>query len=105
LGCRFSAVQLYRSEYRNCSKQINFAIWWDGDELRELLDGITISKYGVGTLFTATGCASNNGTKSTPCLQADLLGDWREEVIFRTSDNRYLRIYTQRQQQTDVFTH
>jgi len=74
--------------------QINFAIWWDGDELRELLDGITISKYGVGTLFTATGCASNNGTKSTPCLQADLLGDWREEVIFRTSDNRYLRIYT-----------
>jgi len=66
----------------------------DGDELRELLDGITISKYGVGTLFTATGCASNNGTKSTPCLQADLLGDWREEVIFRTSDNRYLRIYT-----------
>jgi len=54
----------------------------------------SISKYGVGTLFTATGCASNNGTKSTPCLQADLLGDWREEVIFRTSDNRYLRIYT-----------
>ncbi|MHB8061937.1 MAG: rhamnogalacturonan lyase family protein [Ruminiclostridium sp.] len=74
--------------------QNNFAIWWDGDELRELLDGTTISKYGGGTLLSASGCASNNGTKSTPCLQADLLGDWREEVIFRTSDNAYLRIYT-----------
>ena len=38
--------------------------------------------------------ASNNGTKSTPVLQADILGDWREEVIWRTSDNRALRIYS-----------
>lgn len=72
----------------------NFAIWWDGDELRELLDDITISKYGSGTLLTATGCASNNGTKATPCLQADILGDWREEVVLRTTDSKYLRIYT-----------
>ncbi|HYH04539.1 MAG TPA: rhamnogalacturonan lyase, partial [Bacillota bacterium] len=74
--------------------QKNFAIWWDGDEMRELLDGTTISKYNAGTLLSASGCASNNGTKSTPCLQADLFGDWREEVIWRTSDNQYLRIYT-----------
>jgi rhamnogalacturonan endolyase len=73
---------------------MNFAIWWDGDELRELLDGTTITKHGGGTLLSATGCSSNNGTKSTPALQADILGDWREEVIFRTSDNKYLRIYT-----------
>ncbi|QNU65479.1 carbohydrate-binding protein [Ruminiclostridium herbifermentans] len=72
----------------------NFAIWWDGDELRELLDGTTISKYNAGTLLSATGCVSINGTKATPCLQADILGDWREEVIFATSDNRALRIYT-----------
>jgi rhamnogalacturonan endolyase len=39
-------------------------------------------------------CVSNNGSKSTPCLSADLLGDWREEVIFRTSDNQSLRVYT-----------
>jgi len=62
--------------------------------MRELLDGTTISKYNAGTLLSASGCASNNGTKSTPCLQADLFGDWREEVIWRTSDNQYLRIYT-----------
>ncbi|MCA1745075.1 MAG: autotransporter-associated beta strand repeat-containing protein, partial [Bacteroidales bacterium] len=73
---------------------MNFLIWWDGDLLRELLDGTNITKYQGGTLLSAGGCSSNNGTKSTPALQADLLGDWREEVIFRTSDNSKLRIYT-----------
>ena len=42
----------------------------------------------------ASGCASNNGTKSTPTLTADLLGDWREEVIWRESNNAALRLYT-----------
>lgn len=78
----------------NSAPAMNFLIWWDGDLLRELLDGTTISKYNGGTLLSASGCYSNNGTKSTPALQADLLGDWREEVIYRTSDNSKLRIYT-----------
>lgn len=73
---------------------INHAIWWDGDLLRELLDGNTISKYGAGTLLSATGCSSNNSTKKNPGIQADLLGDWREEVILRTNDNTKLRIFT-----------
>ncbi len=72
----------------------NFLIWWDGDLTRELLDGNHIDKYKVGRIFTAEGCVSNNGSKSTPALSADLFGDWREEVIFRTSDNQNLRIYT-----------
>ncbi len=71
----------------------NFLVYWDGDLARELLDGITISKYNVGNLFTATGCSANNGTKSTPCLSGDILGDWREEVIWRTTDSSELRIY------------
>jgi len=37
---------------------------------------------------------SNNGTKSTPALSADLFGDWREEVVWRSADNKELRIYT-----------
>ncbi len=56
-----------------------------------------IDKYGTiadTRLLTATGCLTNNGTKANPCLSADILGDWREEVIFRTSDNTALRIYT-----------
>ncbi len=72
----------------------NFLIWWDGDLSRELLDGNHIDKYNAGRLFTADGCVSNNGSKSTPALSADLFGDWREEVIFRTADNQNLRIYT-----------
>ena len=72
----------------------NFLIWWDGDLSRELLDGNHIDKYNAGRIFAAEGCASNNGSKSTPSLSADLFGDWREEVIFRTTDNKNLRIYT-----------
>ncbi|HAJ78778.1 MAG TPA: hypothetical protein DCO75_03325, partial [Fibrobacteres bacterium] len=73
---------------------INFGIWWDGDLLRELEDSIYITKYGGNTLLTASGCASNNSTKSTPCLTADIFGDWREELILRNNDNTALYIYT-----------
>ena len=101
---------------------INFGIWWDGDLLRELLDHERVSKYiplpnvsrqgGDGSEETLTGtpydfsgskscvtlmkmdeCAFNNGTKSNPALCADVLGDWREEVLTRTKDNRHLRLY------------
>jgi rhamnogalacturonan endolyase len=72
----------------------NFLIWWDADETRELEDGTSISKYGGSTLLSASGCASNNGTKSTPTLTADLLGDWREEIIWRESNSSALRLYT-----------
>lgn len=79
--------------------QMNFGVWWDADPLRELLDNITISKWNwttsaATTLLSATGAASNNGTKATPALSADILGDWREEVILRAADNQSLRIYT-----------
>ena len=72
----------------------NFLIWWDADESRELEDGTSISKFGGSSILSASGCASNNGTKSTPTLTADLLGDWREEIIWRESNNSALRIYT-----------
>ena len=78
---------------------VNFAVWWDGDLLRELLNSNTVSKWDWLTetthlLFTAEGCTSNNSTKSNPALSADLLGDWREEVILRTTDNQELRIFS-----------
>src|SRR5262245_52086799 len=75
----------------------NFLVWWDADTVRELLDSNHIDKYGTGgdtRLLTADGTTSNNGTKSTPALSGDLLGDWREEVVWRTTDNTALRIYT-----------
>jgi len=77
----------------------NFAIWWDGDLLRELLDKNYVDKWDYEQeeqlrLFTAEGAVSNNGTKANPALSADILGDWREEVIFRSEDNNSLRIYS-----------
>ncbi|MEU8410250.1 cellulose binding domain-containing protein [Micromonospora sp. NPDC048842] len=75
----------------------NFLAWWDGDPVRELLDGTKIDKYGTGgetRLLDGSQVASNNGTKSTPALSGDILGDWREEVIWRTTDSRALRIYS-----------
>lgn len=76
---------------------VNFAIWWDGDLLREMLDKNEISKWtpsGMVNILTATDCESNNGTKATPALSGDILGDWREEVIWRAKDNQSLRIYS-----------
>ena len=42
----------------------------------------------------AEGATSNNGTKATPALTADLIGDWREELVLRSEDSSELRIYT-----------
>ena len=75
-------------------RSANFLIWWDGDLSRELLNSNYIEKYNQGRIFTADGALSINGTKSTPNLSADILGDWREELILRASDNQSLRIYT-----------
>lgn len=88
---------------------MNFRIYWDGDILEESFDyrngqdtDGAVYKYGnTSPIFTTTGCATNNGTKGTPAIQADLLGDWREEIVLRTSDNKKLRIWTT----TDVTAH
>ena len=76
---------------------MNFGIWWDGDLLRELLDRSTVSKYdwenrAIVDIQKFDG-QFNNGTKSNPCLSADLLGDWREEVLVRNRESTELRLY------------
>lgn len=77
----------------------NFAVWWDADPVREILDRNWIAKWDPATaslarLLTAEGAAANNGGKATPALSADVFGDWREEVVWRSADNTSLRIYT-----------
>ena len=82
----------------------NFRIFWDGDLQDELLDGNKIDKWnGNGTsriyingkdLYSQGGPASTcNGSKNTPCLQADILGDWREEVILHNGSDQ-IAIYS-----------
>ena len=77
---------------------VNMAVWWDGDLLREMLDHETVSKYDwtareCRPLAKFDGCSFNNGSKSNPCLQGDIVGDWREEVVVRTADSKALRVY------------
>ena len=89
----------------------NFSIFWDGDLLSEIQDhtfnepdyvpvGVAISKWNYETqmqenLLYSEEIYSNNGTKGNMGMVADFLGDWREEIITRTSDDKNkVRIYS-----------
>jgi len=93
--CKGVAISAKRPSY-------NFGIWWDGDLSRELLDGTKLDKWNTTTkaserLFTVYDygtASSNNSTKSNPGLMADILGDWREEMIFRSTDSKNLLLFT-----------
>ncbi|OMG00993.1 SGNH/GDSL hydrolase family protein [Paenibacillus sp. FSL R7-0337] len=96
-------------EQNEVPRSANFAIWWDGDLQRELFDhdwnnttaqGIPlIYKWDyrnkqLKEIFRAAGALTNNHTKGNPALQADLLGDWREELLMRSEDSTEYRLYT-----------
>lgn len=63
----------------------------DLDLLR--IHGEDLAGYGSESRDPA-GAFSNNWKKGHPCIQADILGDWREEVVWRNADDTELRIYT-----------
>ena len=85
----------------------NWTLYWDGDLLSELGDGenpskgdgaMAVYKYNwqnntMDTLEIMEGTKTNNGTKNNSCLSADLLGDWREELVLRSADDSSVRIY------------
>ncbi|MFD4643487.1 rhamnogalacturonan lyase [Lentzea sp. NPDC058436] len=76
----------------------NASIRWAGDLTTQIVGGAqdvtpTIDDWQRGTLLTATGTRTNNGTKGNPSLVADVLGDWREELLVRTQDSTALRFY------------
>lgn len=80
---------------------VNFRIYWDGDLQDELLDKSFIDDWDhvnnkpVRLLDASMyGGSSINGTKATPVISADLIGDWREEVIFRGDDNASLLLFS-----------
>lgn len=84
-------------ETANISLGTNFRIYWDGDLYDELLDGTSVTSWNgskMEQIFNADGCTKINGSKSNPSLQADLFGDWREEIVYPTTDGNALRVYT-----------
>lgn len=83
---------------RNIPSSNNFIVYWDADPLSELLNGVSVSKWNWETestdvLFTGQGVRANNGSKSNPCVSADIFGDWREEIVFANNEGTELRIY------------
>ncbi|MCH5210809.1 MAG: bacterial Ig-like domain-containing protein [Oscillospiraceae bacterium] len=79
----------------------NFRIFWDGDLYDELLDGsenkpLTVTSWNgssMTSVFTTEGAVSSNSTKANAALTADILGDWREEIVMRRNDNEALRVF------------
>ncbi|WP_104117305.1 rhamnogalacturonan lyase [Arthrobacter sp. B1805] len=76
----------------------NMSIRWAADGTTQLVNGSgnqtpTIDDARRGRLLTATGTRTNNGTKGNPSLVADVLGDWREELLVRTADSSAIRIF------------
>ena len=72
---------------------INYAVYWDADLEHEIGDGNKVYSVDGKVLLNAAGCTPINGTKSNTCLTADILGDWREEIMLPTNDGKSLRIY------------
>lgn len=85
----------------------NMRIFWAGDMTTQLTDGPDYLGQGAsgaaigrvvdprrGVLLEPEGTGTNHYTKATPCLVADIFGDWREEILLRHADNTAIRIYT-----------
>ena len=86
------------------------ALWWDGDLLREFIaaaDGNgynpVINKFNetsggmdrVWSIYSDFGSFINRTAfGGRPAFWGDILGDWREELVFVTTDYTALRIYT-----------
>ncbi|MFV0469370.1 MAG: rhamnogalacturonan lyase [Dysgonomonas sp.] len=97
-----SGIYSCKGEQLSTSKpSTNFRIYWDGDLQDELLDGVKLDKWngnGTNRLITFSdyeNAASNNGTKATPSISADILGDWREEVVlYSANDSSSLLVFS-----------
>jgi rhamnogalacturonan endolyase len=87
-------------------RENGWCVWWDGDPLRELFSasrpwgrgrggGSRISKWNwqegrSDELEQLPGRAAGRG----PSLVADLIGDWREEVLLIAPEGNALRLFT-----------
>ncbi|HEX7714685.1 MAG TPA: rhamnogalacturonan lyase [Bacillota bacterium] len=88
----------------------NANIKWASDLTTQFIDGSitatpTIKGWSVDntptTILTCNDTYTNNYTKGNPCLVADILGDWREELLVRKVDSSAIRIYSN----SEITTH
>ncbi|WP_195532109.1 rhamnogalacturonan lyase [Bacteroides finegoldii] len=82
---------------RTDSYTYNMGIWWDGSLNRQMIDANRVLGYidsdgnytsSPNRIFEGStyGVVPINGSKKTPCVYADIWGDWREEMIFVVND-------------------
>lgn len=101
-GLETWAVGVYTAQGEKISDKMpgtNMNIKWSKDMTTQIINGAlentpTIDDWKKGTILTAEGTRTNNHTKGTPSLVADVFGDWREEMLVRTVDSSAIRIYT-----------
>ena|GEM_PF-1793784 len=91
------SIDMKEIEITNVSAGDNNLIYWTGSLVRQMMDKditqVAANGEDYETVMEFTGTQTNNGTKTNPCLQLDLWGDWREEVIRRVGRD-IIRIYT-----------
>ena len=87
----------------NSDRYRNFRVYWDGTLQDNLMNGWVAkdddqsfhiynwngSDFAIAATFYEESC---NDTKRTPNLSADILGDWREEVILHDNTNLYIHL-------------
>ena len=87
----------------NSDRYRNFRVYWDGTLQDNLMNGWVStdadksfhiynwngSDFAIAATFYEESC---NDTKRTPNLSADILGDWREEVILHDNTNLYIHL-------------
>jgi len=108
-----SVYDIHGEEFADAPLAMNFRIYWDGDLQEELVanqgprrfvpflqkwNGKSVERLPLGDgrqIYEVANSASCNWSKATPNLQADILGDWREELIYwDSSDAEHLNIFT-----------
>lgn len=73
-----------------------YRIFWDGDLYDEIAAQNNVYDWngtGYENIFRAEGCVGINPGGHAPLLQADLFGDWREELIYPLEDKSALRLF------------
>lgn len=103
-------MQVWVRETRNCDGSrsalpvpgTNASIRWAADLTTQVTDGVDyvhekhtgiINDPTHGILLRPEGTSTNNGTKGNPCLIADVLGDFRENLLLRLEDDSAVRIF------------